>query len=51
MSGGGSPPAQPDYVGAAREQGRWNLEAARTGARLNRVNQVGPGGSVTYSNS
>lgn len=51
MSGGGRPPAQPDYVGAAREQGQWNLAAARTGAQLNRVNQVGPGGSVNYSNN
>lgn len=49
MSGGGSPPPAPDYVGAARAQGNANLEAARLQARLGRVNQVGPTGSVTYS--
>lgn len=49
MSGGGSPPPAPDYVAAAREQGRQNINAARIGAQLNRVNQSGPGGSVTYS--
>lgn len=48
MSSGGRAPA-PDYVGAAREQGRANLEAARLGAELNRVNQQGPLGSVTYT--
>lgn len=49
MSKGGSPPAQPDYVGAARAQGQENLNAARVGAQLNRVDQVGPTGSVRYT--
>lgn len=46
---GGRPPAAPDYVGAAREQGAQNLEAIRAGAALNRVNQTNPYGSTTYS--
>ena len=45
----GRPPPAPDYVAAAQEQGRLNLDAARTGAELNRVNQVGPDGSTIYS--
>lgn len=49
MSGGGKPPPAPDYVGAAREQGRQNIAALQTGAALNRVNQVGPTGSTTYT--
>ncbi len=49
MGGGGKAPKEPDYVGAAREQGRANIEAARVTAALNRVNQQGPGGSVSYS--
>lgn len=43
------PPKQPDVVAAAREQGQQNINAARTTAALNRINQVGPDGSVTYS--
>jgi hypothetical protein len=43
------PPKAPDVVSAAREQGQQNIEAARTTAALNRVNQVGPGGTVTFS--
>lgn len=46
---GGRPPPAPDYVNAAREQGAQNLAAIRTGAALDRVNQVTPFGSVTYS--
>ena len=49
MSKGGKPPAAPDYIGAAREQGRQNLDAIRAGAALNRVNQVNPFGSTTYT--
>jgi hypothetical protein len=49
MSSGGSAPAPADYVGAAREQGRANIEAARVGAALNRVDQYGPTGTTTYS--
>lgn len=42
-------PKPPDTVSAAREQGQQNIEAARTTAALNRVNQVGPEGTVTFS--
>ncbi|HYC01617.1 MAG TPA: tail fiber domain-containing protein [Candidatus Limnocylindrales bacterium] len=42
-------PKPPDAIGAAREQGQQNINAARTTAALNRVNQVGPGGTVTFS--
>jgi hypothetical protein len=42
-------PKAPDAIGAAREQGQQNIEAARTTAALNRVNQAGPGGTVTFS--
>lgn len=48
MSSGGSAPA-PDYEAAAIAQGNANLQAARLGAELNRVDQIGPTGSVTYS--
>lgn len=43
------PPKQPDVVNAAREQGQQNILAAQTQAQLNRVNQAGPGGTVSYS--
>lgn len=49
FGGGGKAPKAPDYIGAAREQGVQNLAAIRTGAALNRVNQVTPYGRVTYS--
>lgn len=42
-------PKAPDSVGAAREQGQQNIEAARVTAALNRVNQSGPGGTVSFS--
>lgn len=48
MASGGSAPAPADYTGAARAQGQANLDSARLGAQLNRVNQYGPTGSVTY---
>lgn len=48
MSKGGSAPAAPDYAAAAKAQGVANLEAIRTGAALNRVNQTTPYGKVTY---
>lgn len=44
----GTPP-QPDYVGAAKEQGQQNIQAAQVGAALNRVNTNTPYGSLTYS--
>jgi hypothetical protein len=48
-SKGGKQPKAPDYVGVAREQGNQNLQAIRTGAALNRVNQTNPYGSTTYT--
>lgn len=47
--GGGKAPRPPDTVGAAEAQGEANVEAARITAALNRVNQVGPNGTVSYS--
>jgi hypothetical protein len=46
--GGGAPPP-PDYRAAARETAAGDLEAARAAAAANRVNQVTPYGSLTYS--
>jgi hypothetical protein len=47
--GGGSAPPPPDYTGAAKETAQGNLDAARTAAAANRVNQVTPYGNLTYS--
>jgi len=47
--GGGSAPPPPDYAGAATATAAGDLEAARTAALANRVNQVTPYGSLTYS--
>jgi hypothetical protein len=57
MGGGGflglgpapSAPAAPDYRGAAQETAQGNLDAARTAAAANRVNQVTPYGNLDYS--
>jgi hypothetical protein len=46
--GGGAPPP-PDYAGAAQATAAGNLDAARTAAAANRVNQVTPYGKLTYS--
>jgi hypothetical protein len=46
--GGGAPPP-PDYRAAARETAEGDLNAARANAAANRVNQVTPYGSLTYS--
>jgi hypothetical protein len=59
MGGGGflglgpapSAPAAPDYRAAAQETATGNLEAARAATAANRVNQVTPYGSLTYSQS
>jgi hypothetical protein len=59
MGGGGflglgpapSAPAAPDYSGAARETAAGNVEAARVATAANRINQVTPYGSLTYSQS
>jgi len=42
------PPPPPDPVVTARAQGEMNVETARTNAALNRVNQYGPLGRITY---
>lgn len=44
-----SPPPTPDYTSAAKETAAGNLEMARTQAAANRVNQITPYGSLTYS--
>lgn len=49
MASGGSAPKPPDYVGAAREQGRQNILAAQENARLNRVGTTGAFGSTSWS--
>lgn len=46
-----SAPAAPDYTGAAQATAQGNLDAARAAAAANRVNQVTPYGSLTYSES
>jgi hypothetical protein len=44
------PPPAPDPVAVSNAQATANRDAARTEAQLNRVNQVTPYGSVTFSN-
>ena len=44
-----SPPAAPDYAGAAQAQGAANIEAARLSARMANPNIIGPYGSQTVS--
>ena len=44
-----SPPATPDYAGAAREQGAANEATARLQGRFNNPNVYGPLGSQTVS--
>ena len=59
MGGGGflglgpapSAPPAPDYSGAARETAAGNVEAARVATAANRVNQVTPYGTLTYTQS
>lgn len=45
----GSAPAPPDPAKTAAAQGQLNADAARLQAQLNRINQVTPWGSLTYS--
>jgi hypothetical protein len=47
--GAGSAPTPPDPVATSNAQTASNIATARKQAELNRVNQVGPTGSVTYS--
>jgi hypothetical protein len=57
MGGGGflglgpapSAPAAPDYSGAAQATAAGNVEAARVATKANRINQVTPYGSLTYT--
>jgi hypothetical protein len=49
MGKGGSAPPPPDYAGAAKATAAGDLEAARTAAAANRVNQITPYGNLTYS--
>jgi hypothetical protein len=44
-----SPPPAPDPVATAKAQSEYNVDAARQQANMNRVNQVTPQGSMTYS--
>ena len=47
---GSSAPAAPDYAGAAVATAAGNADAARIGAKANRVSQYTPYGSITYQN-
>jgi hypothetical protein len=49
MGKGGSAPPPPDYAGAAKATAAGDLDAARTAAAANRVNQITPYGNLTYS--
>jgi hypothetical protein len=49
ISSGGSAPPPPDYAAAAKETAAGNLEAARYATNANRINQVTPYGSLTYT--
>lgn len=44
-----SPPPAPDYSGAAVATAAGNADAARIGAKANRVNQYTPYGNLTYT--
>jgi hypothetical protein len=44
-----STPPAPDYTGAAEKTAAGNIEAARMATKANRINQVTPYGSLTYS--
>jgi len=49
LYGKSSAPPTPDYVGAANATAAGNLDMARTQTAANRVNQITPYGSLTYS--
>jgi hypothetical protein len=44
-----SPPPVPDYLAAAKEQGKQNIDAAQTSSRLSNPNMVTPYGTQTVS--
>lgn len=46
---GGKAPAAPDYTAAAQATAQGNLEAAKVAAAANRVNQITPYGTLTYT--
>jgi hypothetical protein len=48
LEGKSKAPPPPDYAGAARETSAGNLEAARVGAKANRVSQYTPYGNLVY---
>lgn len=50
MSKGGQP-AVPDYSGLAKQDYQQGLNTSRFNAGLNRIDQYGPTGSVTYKNN
>ena len=47
----GSAPTPPDYATLARMQGNINQQASREQTQANRVNQVNPYGSLTWTNT
>lgn len=47
--GKSSAPPAPDYSSAAKETASGNLDATRAATKANRINQVTPYGSLTYS--
>ena len=49
LLGKSDPPPAPDYTAAANATATGNLEAAKVAAAANRVNQVTPNGSLTYT--
>ncbi|KDC12333.1 hypothetical protein AZ19_1725 [Bordetella bronchiseptica E012] len=51
QGGKGSAPKAPNYESLAREQSQAQLQLAREAAQANRVNQVTPYGSLTWSNN
>src|SRR5688572_28674631 len=46
---GGKAPPPPDYAALAQQQGLADKAAAQYNTNANRVNQVGPQGSITWS--
>lgn len=49
MKSGGDPPPAPDPTVSAQAQGQSNIQTAIANARLNRVNQSTPWGSINYT--
>lgn len=49
LGGGSKAPAAPDPVATAQAQAAANADTARLSAKLNRVNEVTPFGTLTYS--